>query len=60
MSERHVPVSKDEFERLRQLEIELRAQVVGFSAGDRLSRDELYQRGVDVGPPAKPAIQDDQ
>ena len=34
-----------EFERLRRLEEEARKRVpAGFSAGDRLSRDELYDR----------------
>jgi len=32
------------FERLLQEEREIRARVKGFSAGDRLSRDELYER----------------
>ena len=60
MSEHRAPIGKDEFERLKRLEAELRAQVVGFSGADRLSRDQLHERGVDVGPPVKPAIQDDQ
>lgn len=32
------------FERLLQEEREIRARVKGFSASDRLSRDELYER----------------
>jgi hypothetical protein len=33
------------FERLAREEKELRARVRDFSAGDRLSRDQLYERG---------------
>jgi plasmid stability protein len=33
-----------EFERLRRLEKETRAKITNFSASDRLSRDELYER----------------
>ena len=33
-----------EFERLRRLEEETRAKITNFSASDRLSRDELYER----------------
>lgn len=33
-----------EFQRLLQEEIELRKQVHGFSASDRLSRDEIHNR----------------
>ncbi len=36
--------SESEFERLQRLEEETRAKIVGFSAGDRLARDELYER----------------
>ena len=35
---------KDEFERLERLEEALREQITDFSASDRLSRDELYDR----------------
>jgi len=38
------PERSDEFKRLEQLEKEIRARVKNFSAGDRLSRDELYER----------------
>jgi hypothetical protein len=60
MSERSGPVSKDEFERLRRLEVETRARIVGFSSAERLSGDQVHERGIDVSPPTKPAIQDDQ
>lgn len=33
------------FEELAQREKELRKTITGFSASDRLSRDELYDRG---------------
>lgn len=33
-----------EFERLKREEAELRKQITNFSASDRLSRDELYER----------------
>jgi plasmid stability protein len=33
-----------EFERLKALEQKMRAEISGISAGDRLSRDELYDR----------------
>jgi plasmid stability protein len=36
-----------EFERLKNLEQKVRAEVVGFDGSDRLSRDELHERGVD-------------
>jgi plasmid stability protein len=35
----------DAFERLANEEKELRARIKDFSAGDRLSRDELHERG---------------
>ncbi|MCB1544252.1 MAG: hypothetical protein H6872_13255 [Methylobacteriaceae bacterium] len=35
---------ESEFERLQTLEDETRARIRGFSAADRLSRDELYER----------------
>lgn len=38
------PVRDAEFRRLEQLEIELRKKVGNFSASDRLSREELYDR----------------
>lgn len=53
-------MSEEEFERLRRQEAELRAQVVGFSAADNLSRDQLHERGVDVRPSVVPAPPDDQ
>lgn len=37
-------VSKEEFERLERLEKETHAKIKGFSGGDRVSRDELYER----------------
>lgn len=52
-------ISEDEFERLRRQEAELRARVVGFSAADNLSRDELHERGVDTRPATVPAPPDD-
>lgn len=33
-----------EFERLKRLEGETRAKITNFSASNRLSRDELYER----------------
>jgi plasmid stability protein len=36
-----------EFERLLKLEQKVRAEIKGFNASDRLSRDELHDRGVD-------------
>lgn len=36
--------SKSRFERLKREEAELRAQIEGFSAADRLPRDALYDR----------------
>ncbi|PTM60873.1 hypothetical protein [Phreatobacter oligotrophus] len=38
------PAPPEEFERLKRLGEEVRAQIVGFSASDRLPRDELYDR----------------
>jgi len=35
---------ESEFEQLKQLEREARASIKSFSASDRLSRDELYDR----------------
>ena len=39
---------QSEFERLKLLEQEMRAKLKGsgFSAGDRLSRDDLYDRAI--------------
>jgi hypothetical protein len=34
----------ERFERLKRLETEVRARIKNFSAADRLSRDELYDR----------------
>jgi hypothetical protein len=34
----------DRFERLKREEAEVRARIKGFSAADRLPRDELYDR----------------
>ena len=36
--------AETDFERLAREEIELRKRIKDFSAGDRLSRDELYAR----------------
>jgi hypothetical protein len=36
--------SEERFERLKREEIELRKSIKGFNGGDRLSRDELYDR----------------
>jgi plasmid stability protein len=36
---------ESDFERLKREEKELRASIKGFSASDRLPRDELYDRG---------------
>ena len=36
---------ESEFERLEKLERVLRERIVSFRAGDRLSRDELHERG---------------
>ncbi|MGV3549663.1 hypothetical protein [Rhizobium sp.] len=41
------PVSPEEFERLRQLQEDVRKRITNFSAGDRLTRDELYDRNRD-------------
>lgn len=40
-----VAEGESEFERLRQLEAKIRAQITGFRAADNLSRDDLYRRG---------------
>jgi len=37
---------ESEFERLERLEAELRRQIVGFSAKDRLTRDEVHERAL--------------
>lgn len=38
------PAPPEEFERLKRMEQEARKKIVGFSAADRLHRDELYDR----------------
>lgn len=53
-------ISEDEFERLRRQEVELRARIVGFSAADNLSREELHERGVDARPAVVQAPPDDE
>jgi hypothetical protein len=35
---------REEFERLKHLEKTVRERIKGFSASDRLSRDELYDK----------------
>ena len=40
---------ESEFERLVRLEDETRARIGAFSASDRLSRDELYDRALRRG-----------
>jgi len=40
----HYAVSEEEFQRLRQLEEEIRSRITNFNGADRLSRDELYDR----------------
>jgi hypothetical protein len=40
-----LPDKGGEFERLERLEKEVRARITGFSAADRLSRDEIHRRG---------------
>lgn len=37
--------SENEFERLKREEQALRSQITAFSAANRLSRDDLYERG---------------
>ena len=37
--------AETEFERLKREEKELRARIKGFSASDRLPREDLYDRG---------------
>lgn len=39
------PAPAEEFERLKRMEEETRKKIGGFSAADRLPRDELYDRG---------------
>ena len=53
-------MNEDEFEALKRQEAVLRSQVIGFSAADNLSRDELHERGVDIRPAVVPAPPDDQ
>ena len=38
--------SESEFERLEKLELTLRERIKSFRAGNRLSRDELHERGA--------------
>ena len=38
--------SESEFERLEKLELTLRERIKSFQAGNRLSRDELHERGA--------------
>ena len=40
-----LPEKGSEFERLERLEKDIRARITGFSAADRLSRDEIHRRG---------------
>ena len=40
---RELPAKGSEFQRLQQLEKDVRARITGFSAADRLSRDELHR-----------------
>lgn len=37
---------ESEADRLKREEARLRRQIVAFTAGDRLSRDDLHERGV--------------
>ncbi len=41
---RELAASESEFERLARQEREIAATVVGFSASDRLGRDEIHER----------------
>jgi hypothetical protein len=41
-----VAAGESEFERLKRLEIETRAKIKDFRAGDMLPRDELYDRKI--------------
>jgi antitoxin component of RelBE/YafQ-DinJ toxin-antitoxin module len=38
--------AQDDFERLKREEKEIRARIHDFSAGDRMPRDEVHQRGA--------------
>lgn len=38
-----IVAEESEFERLKRLEVETRAKIKGFRAGDSLPRDELYE-----------------
>ena len=38
--------AQSDFERLKREEKEIRARIHDFSAGDRMSRDEVHQRGA--------------
>jgi hypothetical protein len=48
MKDISTPKTPNEIERLKRQEQSLRELIKGFSASDCLSRDELYQRDVDV------------
>jgi len=39
-------LGETETERLKRQERELRAQIHGFNGGDRLTRDEIHERGA--------------
>jgi hypothetical protein len=54
-----VSLDDQEFERLKRLEAAVRAEITGFSAADRLSRDQLHERGVDVRPAVTPETRGD-
>lgn len=41
---RELATSESDFERLARQEREIAATIVGFSASDRLSRDEIHER----------------
>ena len=41
---RDVANAETEFERLKREEAEIRSTITGFSASDRLSREELHER----------------
>jgi len=38
-----------DFERLKRAESEIRARIISFRASERLSRDELHERGASRG-----------
>lgn len=43
---RSLSAHEAEFARLEALQKRVQEQITGFSAGDRLSRDEVHERGV--------------